>query len=1014
MVETYTYGKVNDVVNQVFFDGRYESVPVYLDLEDEIRSELAQRLDCAAADIELLIGTTVSRTLDWSCSNIYKTHLKGLRAWNAKSRLGYPPYTTILLTFSLAAEHMRQDSQYSSTNYYQRLFEILGVDDEASKNKARLGAKHTLSFWNSLNRWLMWNDYEYGRPTARRVNNWKYVSFALSQSLVRDADRKRFHRMFAEFGISPHESLSEAEISLYIHEWMTGHGPSEWLKKIWAVPDLRERVASSAIQELECWHGDMQGNNGSSLSIKRLSWTAIIQSFPNKRIKLYLAGASNDGIEESSLKLSDKTPELAAKAFEKCNGNIWLSPLQGANLECIEPVDKLNIDALMLSPFQLVTENGRGCYKHDIRPVIPLIKLESSPYFREVSRVSLHTDHIILCHENWKARVDSHLEKYARSGFVSHNAKDVTGLPEQWIIFQGVEYLSAPQESVEDNLQPIVPLSEGVSIQLTGGLKLSPNIWHSKAPPEILSSDDKGLLELEVSYIALEGEEELQFEQKIKPDNPAFLKSSKIDLDSGTYTVAAIRNSRKVAEKDISFRSAKLPRKLNSSRTQELGYKLNHERRGWWSSALPLNGCKDDTVLLRGMIIEGDHIGPEEGIGSFLTDFDHGLDITHEEEDFWGDYNHDPVKGFAESCILRGYHVWECEPCVSHGDRYSAKHMTCKDCKSSVLSKRVGRGLKRKKNIFRAQARSISGMRIESRSIDNVSPEIVLDAICYLGAGSWRSIESVISAHVELPWQITEFARRLVDLGYIDVTLSEDGRKPVSWSCSPPALVATPNGEVYLSGFRNDTLLEEVASALSGEGCSHRVVKQELAPPAYVWELSNLTITDVEGLLGNIKDPHGRKIKVVNSPASSINNFMPSIYEMKQMLRPIHIEDQGDIERFDPKTGRWSKHPLKGVGGYRTSFAGRRYFYLNEHGESYEAGYEVVKLIAARDAGIRLHGYNKGTGNLECIIGCEPPDLYRRMLISCSGLVPERGEWKLTFSGVSEELAKALITKLYS
>lgn len=229
-----SYNELNDFVNETFFDGKNESRPVYLSLEDDDREGLADLMGVELADIDKEVGAVIRGTLDFSGRNIYKQHVDEFKQWKKRNFDTPPPFAALLLGLTLAAEHMRAEGDYSANNYYQRLFEVLGISDELQQQKLRWSGKHTRQLWWALNLWLTEYDYALGKPTAKQVNNWPYVSYALSQSLVRLADRRKFHNLFSEFGLSPSDRLSEQEMLLYLHEWMTGHGPSTWLKRLWA------------------------------------------------------------------------------------------------------------------------------------------------------------------------------------------------------------------------------------------------------------------------------------------------------------------------------------------------------------------------------------------------------------------------------------------------------------------------------------------------------------------------------------------------------------------------------------------------------------------------------------------------------------------------------------------------------------------------------------------------------------------------------------------------------------
>ena len=66
---------------------------------------------------------------------------------------------------------MRADEDHSAQNYYERLFEVLGVSAESRKTSLRANARSTRPFWLALNFWLQEHDFDFGRPTAKRIND---------------------------------------------------------------------------------------------------------------------------------------------------------------------------------------------------------------------------------------------------------------------------------------------------------------------------------------------------------------------------------------------------------------------------------------------------------------------------------------------------------------------------------------------------------------------------------------------------------------------------------------------------------------------------------------------------------------------------------------------------------------------------------------------------------------------------------------------------------------------------
>lgn len=1002
------YFVINDAINKVFFDGRFESIPIYLDLEDDMLEEVAVAASLSADEFELELGLNVSRTLFWDDANIYSAHLDQLKKWRSNGSKSTPPFTALLVTFSLAAEHMRKGDEYSGNNYYQRLAEIYGIKDDSSKAKLSAAGKHSLIFWKILNQWLLDNNHAYGSPTAKQVNNWKYVSYSISQSLVRDIDRKNLHKMFSRFGLLKHERLSEFEIYRYLSEWMLGPEPSSWLKKLWRTEDLKDRVVSAAMGELELWEGGAQRNQSVNAPSHKLSWAVAIGGFLNSGVYLYLITTVGNDFREQKLRHSSEPSALAKEAFKNCE-EFWLGLLQGTTFACLNPINKINVNALMVASFEVSSKDSQDKYRYESRAIIPLIKLDGSALFREVAKLSLFTNHLILCHETSKTEVNSYLQKYARAGFLLRESSNTRGVPSNWVMFEHVEIVSVPTEYISGNLQCLVPLSEGVNIHFNGGLKLSPGIWHSMAPPEVVAFDDNGLLDVEMATQDSLGLLDTVTTQQRSQYNPNFLKTVDGVLNLANFTIFAKKAGKTLAEKDVSFRSADTPRNLSSARDKALNFCLDATLK--FENGLTASEIKSmplESVCLQGMLFTG---AVNEDFEEKVALLEHELLSSSNAEDggWQRQYNNAPIETISETCILRGHHHWLCT--------MDSRSMTCRDCHEFQLTRKAAgkkKGaavtlLKPNENTPRTDFLP----RILNDPAKHISPNIVFDAICYKGAGSWLGLQNMLSEVVDVPWKVSLANQNLIDLGHIDVMMQPKTTRPSYWSCSPPVLVMTHNGLGFLAGFRNAKLITELKSSLAQIAKSYEIIESDQVPDAHIWNLEAHSRTQIESALNGVLDPFNRQLRVVKSPAKSIVLAMPSIADIAKSFTSIHMENREDIERFDLTTLKWLPAKLNCVGAFRTSFAGRRYFYRNVHGNCTEMGFELTKLIAARDEGVYLHNYNRNTSSFECIIGCDPPGLFRRALVSCSGLLPQIKDEKTQYTNVPEELGFLLMNRLY-
>ena len=1004
-----SYVELNDFVNQTFFDGKNESRPVYLSLEDNDREKLAGLMGVTTDELDVEIGSVVRETLDFSGSNVYRQHIISFKEWQERDFDTDPPFSALLLALTLAAERMRSEGDYSANNYYQRLFEVLSIADEEQQKSIRRSRKHTRTLWWALNLWLTEYDYALGKPTARQVNSWTYVSYALSQSLVRLADRLKFHDLYAEFGLSPNDRLSESEMMLYLHEWMSGHGPSRWLKRLWASPDLRERVAAAAVDELDNWDGRSAAEGEGRATRRRLGWAAVVKRFPRKRFDFYLARSAIEDDATGKLSPIDDAPRLAREAIGDADA-LWFEELRGTSLEYLAPLECLKLGALFLTPIELQGEGTQETYRHESRPVIPLVKDEAGPYYREVARTSLHTSHLVLCHSKWVPSIDSHLKSHARQGYECVAGDNSNGIPEGWNLFLNVEILTIPSGEVNNNLQSLVPLSTGATIQLEGGLKLAHNIWHASSPPEVLASNEDGILEVQLRVDDLSQRKKILAKTTPQDYDTMFIKDSGVELDSQNLKVVGIKNKRTAVERTIAFRSARTPRRKANLESNYV-YKLEPAAGlSWGFSAIPEADVDDRAVALRGMIVTGELKElPEIAVPALQRSI--GAEYAIDEE---AGYNMQSVEGMEATCILRGHHYFICAPQQSFDREETSRKMHCKDCSNVQIADkpRRGRRKKRKKKTTRVKEAprpaSVSGQVEQTISADSV-----FDAVCYLGSGTWASLEPVLSSLVSAPWEVSIVGSNLVDLGLIDIELDSASRRPSHWSCPPPTLVVTGHGTAFLSGFRDISLLKEIKANLDPISLGHRVVQQRLAPLAHVWTLGQAGIDEVREALSVVEGPLGRPIEIVLSPALAIVNQMPSIAEIEAGLHQIEIDSRDDIERFDPRTGRWQKSAIDRPGSYRASFRGRRCFHRLKDGTMREAGFELAKLLAARDEGISIHGYDSEKETFECVIGCQPPGLYRRALVACSGFQCLESDGRLIYKHVPPDVANLILTKLY-
>jgi hypothetical protein len=1005
------YNKLNDAVNEIFFNGEFRLAPVYLDLEDNLLDDLGAALGVAGDVVPGILTKTVSAMLRWEGSNPFDWYVQELKAWISLDCFEAPPFTALLCVLSLSAERMRNEGNYSAGNYYERLFELLLIKDEAKKTKVEKNFNSTVQLWTTLNKWLTSNDFEYGKPTAQKVNKWPFVSYTLSQALVRDADRKCLHNLFVQFSLAPRERIADVEMGLYLHSWMSGSHASNWLKRIWSKPDLRQRVVASACAELEHWDGaELSSDKGSIAAKRALHWVGTFSTFPAPALQLYLTAPPDGGDNPIPVKLSGDVSPAAGLAFKRCTSELNFSNSPSGEFSILGPRQKIDLSSLLVSAFELSSASSKYNYKHIARAVFPLAKLSTGAYYREISRVSLLRPHIVICHEGWRDTVEKFLSQNARPGFKVYSNGTLSGLPKEWALIDRVEIVQIP-EAPPRNLECLVPFSDETVLEVSGGLQLGPSSWHLEAPPDITGGGGGGgELSIELRLASFDHNAQLIATSPVTL-GVCELAVKDLKLCAGNeYAAILISSGNECAEKSIRLCSADIPRKSKASRAVELAYQLGQSNPCGILSAGAYSEAGTDITVVQGMeAFPGSDVDDSTLILESLSgDLDGDPAIEDEPRGFF--IGASPAVG--DACVLRIFHIWHCQP-FNAGDKATAPMwMKCNDCGSSKVTR--SRGKKKKTQIqVRAIPTVISlGRHIPPRPEYSIDPDLLFDGVCHLNSGTWSSLQELSQVNDAERFG-RRFANSLVDLGHIDAMADKRGLRPEKWVCSPPMIVQAERSLAFLAGFRSKSMVANLSAALSQQGLELEKQQQLDAPTAFV--VRDASIERLREIGSKVCDPFGRAIAAVESPGATIAASCAPLSKLLGALPEIHIDNYKDLEVFDPKYSKWRpSQDANQPGAYRTSFAGRRYFFNDGSGRLKEGTYEVIKTMGAKYHKSRLHSYDDASGSFIAVLGCEPPGILKRALISCSGVLPHISQGKVFYRGVDRRLAGLILNKLYT
>ena len=170
--------------------------------------------------------------------------------WKHRNYSYFPPTTTFLAAHQLRLRIWNW-MRYSGNNFYDRLLSLMQIDDLERQQKIRDNFKHTVCLWDDFNSWLIKYDGQYGTPTAYPIiRHWKYVSYGMSQALVRTGDKQHIKKYLEDHALK----LATRDLYTLLEEYLTSSSAHKYLSIIWDVRHLRPKIVEAAQQQLNVYN----------------------------------------------------------------------------------------------------------------------------------------------------------------------------------------------------------------------------------------------------------------------------------------------------------------------------------------------------------------------------------------------------------------------------------------------------------------------------------------------------------------------------------------------------------------------------------------------------------------------------------------------------------------------------------------------------------------------------------------------------------------------------------------
>jgi hypothetical protein len=988
------YDTWNDAIAQVIFPSLLRPNPVYIDLEDDQLAAIGSLLDISPADVEQTLTRVVRDTVDGSLGRgMFRPHLRRLQRWRQNGDMSAPPTLALLAVFSLAAEHMARGDGLRENNFYGRLQETLAL---ASSQAALIEGYRIVAepMWGAVNRWLLDLNGTRGLPTAFTLSH-RYVGLALSQALVRHADRQRLLGFFRKFDLAPGSDFPPGELEPLLDAWIT-QTPSPAtrnLERLWAKESIRERVAQAAAVALANWDGAIEDEEIAAKSGKILL-TLELATFPARRLKVraLLYAPRAEGARTAIIHTPDGDVEVplepgAAGALDLGTGTTLdpTSTFEGV----LRVTDRLTGSQL----------------EHRPRRMLAFRRDQLSNRLIETGQVMLGDDHVLVVHSQLIARVRTVLAKIARPGW-SCTTDGLPGLPAGWAVLQGVEVFASPGDLVRgiDDLSALIPITR-TQLRAGGGLPLpgaTRNKWHTWDPPEVRAVSE--IPGFSVALLAF-SEEDLEappLELHRWFDEGAGVLVGSIDeleLRDGDYRIELWPDGAKDAASALSMR-------LRTADTPDSAQ---------WAVASSVTYSLDDPLAVLGA---GSSLGGAIVRGAVTTGSRGALANAEVPDSTWWASRHlrsaevggiRSVPADPDSCVMTGRHHELVEQVPTDRLGRPLVKTSSSRCAGCGLTRKYPTSYyaNRRKHARRLEVRP--GTEPDVAGLPVVDPDaaaqwdLVLDGLMHTGGGRWSQFERLAMSIEPSALFVDYFARALEALGHIDVRRDALTLEPVEWEVTPTTATETAVGWV-LTGYWSERLQQEFAVDV-GRPAGALQTPQTDGPSR--WRV------DADGEAVELA-ARGLDIATVTEAWRDLAGALPSLSQVVAALPRRSVAEGGPIRWFDPQVTAWVQSAdAKAPGAYRLGKYGAHDILRTradiETGQMaasqvYLSKHAAVHMLTGR----LLMAHNRATDELRVPLGADLPGLYARAAVMPSGLLPTKSGHDLVYHQVPRSLAQHL------
>ena len=976
------YDRWIEAIADVVFDPATQSGrPVYLDLEPEVIEALGERLSLAAADVVSALASDVRAVSNMDSNKAFEALLRRYLRWRRGDLRSVPPTLPLLAVFSLAAEQMGETDGINPNNYYARLVHLLDGETHSVAASYRDVAER---LWGGLNLWLERNDGDRGLPTAFALGH-RHVGLAVSQALVREADRQRLPSFFVQFDLPPRSVVPPAELEVMLDAWINSlhSGAGAALTRLWRVPTNRSVLCEIAATELAEWTGAIN----ETVPGRKIEQRArlVLMNAPGLRPKIHLSVAVPDRGLQAFAELTSSTEQQTVDV-----------PLDSfrEGLSLLGESDSFSHSDL-LEGLLTLTVAGVGDVRRIPRRVVVLKHDDLTGVWIESVRVLLGDALRLLVHKDRLDDVRRALGEMARPNWIERD--ELAGLPDEWVEFSDVEIFGRPTTPIysSSDLFALLPATSR-QLQLAGGIKVPGRVrnrWHVRRAPELRAVSDAAvgftIRLLDLGATADESADEFELESWSSDDsNVVVVDLGELDLAVGDYALVMQEEGSKDANQRLTFslRSSAMPDLVS----QQSAVSFQHD----WSAPLAVAGADG---------------GPVEDA--------HAVDYRLEpldERPWWRFRLRDEraaTIGLSRppqnSCFYTGKHIERIERVQMDAKNRPLTSTTVGRC-TQCGAERVYQNDYWK--LQRAKARADEAAAVVVRPRGGVRPpvhvkdqsaswETALDLLVYFGGGDYALLQRIAAEVSDGTTFSLQFVRALEGLGHISVQRSPATMSPTIWHVDPRSRVEHGR-RVSLLGSWSEVEIDLVRRAGSTTGTDDDVERE--VPPIRQFD---------GGVASQLGAGPEWDAPVLEQPSRSMLERAASLSRLVPELHRVPALSTLNLERFDPLSASWLPTiDSSSVGAYRTVGRARSY-YVRTHDDVRDGTAAVIDPYTAKHiaavalSGKALAAYDPRSRELITPVGADLPVLYDRAVVIETQRPPFVRRGYLIYADVAPEVA---------